>query len=215
MSALRSGNVQRISHRFPTLALLFGLFVLASGRGAGANTYKVTNYADRDAGSLRQAILDANARPGADTIVFATAVNTGPGGIELDSALPTITDDLDIQGPGVTALTVGTDIFPTGLFSEIQIGTGSGIGPTVTISTMRIGGGTSVNAGVINNVSGMVTLVHCHIDNNRSQNFGSGITNAGTMTLTGCPITGNTTSYTNAATQAASRSGAASTTPAL
>ena len=35
-----------------------------------AATFTVTNTADSGAGSLRQAILDANANPGADTIAF-------------------------------------------------------------------------------------------------------------------------------------------------
>jgi len=184
---------------------LLGLFVLVFGRGAGANTYTVINFADRGVGSLRQAIMDANANPGADTIVFALPANRGHFGIELASALPTITDDLDIQGPGVRALGVVT-VVPVP-FSEIQIGTGNGVGPTVTISAMRIGGGTSIDAGAINCLSGTVTLVNVLISNNRSQNFGSGITNAGTMTLTGCSLFGNTTSYINADPPVASRFG--------
>jgi titin len=55
------------------------------------NTYLVTNTNDSGAGSLRQAILDANANPGRDTIAF----NIGGGGVRsiaLASPLPTITD---------------------------------------------------------------------------------------------------------------------------
>ena len=37
---------------------------------AVANVYTVTNTADAGAGSLRQALLDANANPGKDTVRF-------------------------------------------------------------------------------------------------------------------------------------------------
>ncbi len=55
------------------------------------DTYAVTSSADSGAGSLRQAILDANAHAGTDTIEFhlaGSSVHT----IQLLSALPTITD---------------------------------------------------------------------------------------------------------------------------
>ena len=51
-----------------TLVALGALSFLASV--APANTYTVTSTADSGAGTLRQAILDANANPGADTIAF-------------------------------------------------------------------------------------------------------------------------------------------------
>ena len=38
--------------------------------GAAGTTFTVTNTNDSGAGSLRQAILDANANPGGDTIAF-------------------------------------------------------------------------------------------------------------------------------------------------
>jgi hypothetical protein len=44
-------------------------FLFAAPLAAG--TFTVTNTNDTGAGSLRQAILDANAAAGADTIVFA------------------------------------------------------------------------------------------------------------------------------------------------
>jgi Right handed beta helix region len=67
-------------------------------------TYSVTNTGDSGAGSLRQAILDANANPGADTINFS--IGTGPQTISPTSALPPITDPVTIDGttqPGAAA----------------------------------------------------------------------------------------------------------------
>src|SRR5438105_5790153 len=62
-----------------------------------AVTFTVTNTNDSGAGSLRQAILDANANPGTDMISFNI-----PGGgshvITPASALPTITDPVEIDG---------------------------------------------------------------------------------------------------------------------
>ncbi len=57
----------------------------------------VTNTLDSGAGSLRQAILDANASPGADTIRF-NIPGTGVHTIALASALPDVTDTLGIDG---------------------------------------------------------------------------------------------------------------------
>ncbi|HKC44608.1 MAG TPA: DUF4347 domain-containing protein, partial [Burkholderiales bacterium] len=57
----------------------------------------VTNTNDSGLGSLRQAILDANAALGADTIVF-NIPGAGVRTIALSSALPNITDDVTIDG---------------------------------------------------------------------------------------------------------------------
>lgn len=67
-------------------------------------TFSVANLNDSGAGSLRQALIDANALPGADTISFNVA-----GSIQLTSALPKITGQVDIDGttaPGFTAAPV-------------------------------------------------------------------------------------------------------------
>ena len=53
----------------------------------------VSNLNDSGSGSLRQAILNANAQHGADTINFTVA-----GTIVLNSALPNVTDTVNIDG---------------------------------------------------------------------------------------------------------------------
>jgi hypothetical protein len=70
-------------------AVLFGPSV------AGAAVFTVTNAHDGGAGSLREAVLAANAAPGADEIRFDV-----PGGafIVLSSALPAITSPVVIDG---------------------------------------------------------------------------------------------------------------------
>jgi hypothetical protein len=59
-------------------------------------TFTVTNTNNSGAGSLRQAILDANANAGADVITF----NISPGGVQTiapTSALPTISGPVTIE----------------------------------------------------------------------------------------------------------------------
>jgi hypothetical protein len=57
--------------------------------------FVVTNANDAGPGSLRQAILSANAAPGADTVSFA--IGTGRATIAPLTALPTITDPLTLD----------------------------------------------------------------------------------------------------------------------
>jgi hypothetical protein len=57
----------------------------------------VTNTNDSGTGSLRQAIIDANATPGTDSVVF----NIGAGGVQsisLLTPLPAITDPINLDG---------------------------------------------------------------------------------------------------------------------
>ena len=73
-----------------------------------ANNVTVTNTNDSGAGSLRQAILDANAAPGVDTITFNIA-GTGVRTIQPLTELPVITEAVNIDGysqPGASANTL-------------------------------------------------------------------------------------------------------------
>ncbi len=81
------------------------IFLLASAVPVWAATFTVTNTNDSGPGSLRQAILDANANLGTDTIEFN--IPTGDSGydnitdtwsIQPTSELPTITDPVIIDG---------------------------------------------------------------------------------------------------------------------
>jgi parallel beta-helix repeat protein len=80
--------------------------------------FTVTNTDDIGLGSLRQAILDANAAPGADSIGFAI-----PGSevqrISPTSSLPIVADSLTIDGfsqPGSSLNTNGPDQLPNAVF---------------------------------------------------------------------------------------------------
>ena len=84
------------------ISAAFGIGVFAASL-APAATFTVTNTADSGAGSLRQAILDANASPGLDTIAF-NVTGAGCAGtptvctIAPASALPVITSPVLIDG---------------------------------------------------------------------------------------------------------------------
>src|SRR5690242_10281383 len=77
---------------------LLGLLVLFTCLPAGsaiADPFPVTNTNESGAGSLRAAIVAANAHPGADTIPIEVS-----GTIELGSAFQIIFDPVSIIGPG-------------------------------------------------------------------------------------------------------------------
>ena len=93
----------RCRRLFPVLLLLALVPVPAQ-----AAIFNVTTTADSGAGSLRQAIIDANAAAGSDTINFAIP-GAGPHTITLLSILPLITGPLTIDGytqPGSSANTL-------------------------------------------------------------------------------------------------------------
>ncbi len=76
--------------------MLLLLWILPSHQVRAA-VYIVTTINDSGAGSLRQAIANANSNPGLDTIAF-NIPGTGPFAITLASNLPAITDSVIIDG---------------------------------------------------------------------------------------------------------------------
>jgi len=83
------------------LPLAFGCALILCAGGLRAATFTVTNTNDSGPGSLRQAILDANASPGADLISFNIP---GSGGhtISPQTALPALTDYAGVTLDGYT-----------------------------------------------------------------------------------------------------------------
>jgi hypothetical protein len=69
--------------------LLPSILLIVAASSAHAATYTVTHTDDSGTGSLRQAILDADASSGADTIAFKIP-DPGPHTIQAPPALPTI-----------------------------------------------------------------------------------------------------------------------------
>ncbi|MCP4240816.1 MAG: hypothetical protein GY772_09680, partial [bacterium] len=94
------------------------------------------NLNDSGEGSLRQAIIDANASPDQDTITFDSALN---GTIELVTALPSVTRGLTIGTDSVQVITLQAPIGET-LF-DVQAGT------TEVIDIDLAGGPIEIGAG--------------------------------------------------------------------
>ena len=194
---------------------LFLLTVLAifSFPAAQAATLTVTNLDDNGPGSLRQAILSANAAPGADTIVFQAGLS---GTITIansnsPSGAMKITDSLTINGPGANVLAISGN-YTSGIFSidayqktiainglTLKEGNGSGGSggalyndyTTLMISNSILSGNTGRNGGGIYSDGGAVTITNSTLSGNSSL-CGSGIyTSRGTLAVTNSTLSGN------------------------
>ncbi len=112
---------------------------LAAVPAAQGATFTVTNLNDAGAGSLRQAVTDANGAAGADIVAFQAGVT---GTITLTTGQLLVSDSVDIQGPGAAALTVSGN--NTGRVFYLYNGAAL---LDVTISGLTITGGGAVTFG--------------------------------------------------------------------
>jgi type VI secretion system secreted protein VgrG len=156
-----------------TIALSFTDF---SGRGVAGTTSMatftitnddgiVTSTADAGDGSLRQAIVAAN---NVNSISNPTITFTGTGAsgtITLATALPNITRNMTIDGPGSANLTV------SGNNTVRVFGVTTGI--TTTFEGLKIANGTANQGGGIFNDGGIVTVKNAVLSNNKATTFNS------------------------------------------
>lgn len=129
--------------------------------------------------TLRAAIEQANANTGNDVIKFDMSPGsafdpaTAPHVIQLGGALPVITDDVTIIGPGATQLTVsgnGNRVFNVMTASLVYI-------YGLTISNGVVGAGGS-GGGIWNQSTGLVNVHNCILSNNAAF-YGGAIANTG------------------------------------
>lgn len=164
--------------------------------------FSVTSAADSGAGSLRQAIADANVAAGSDTIQFDAALSSGT--INLGGLALAITDALEIQGPGATLLTIqasnGSRAFENSALSRISGltitgGSESAIYNTgsLTLDGVTISGNSSSDVGGgIHNDAGTLEVLNSSVTNNEAATSGGGIgISGGSVTLTNSVISGN------------------------
>ena len=105
---------------FTLLGSLAGSLNMLVAPISRAADISVINLDDSGAGSLRQAITDANTNPGADTITFTTA-----GTITLLSALPNITESLTIDATAPVQAGANIVLDATGFTAGLRFQTGS------------------------------------------------------------------------------------------
>lgn len=128
------------------LARLFRPQLEALEARAVPTGFVVSNTADSGAGSLRQAILDANAAGGLDTITF-NITGSGVQTIQPLTALPTVTDPVIINGYSQTGASANTLAVGSDAVFKIELdGSSSGGATGLTITA----GGSTVRGLVIN-----------------------------------------------------------------
>ena len=198
------------------LAVLFGqAFVIK------AADYTVTNTSDSGAGSLRDAINQANAASPDDVISFDPTIFAAHQTITLGGTELVIQNNgsLTINGPvaGVTisgnnASRVLLNLYATVNLQNLTItGGAQGLGPgingagiyntggTMTLTKVTVSGNTApsgYSGGGIHNDGGTLTLTDSTISNNSASEYGGGINNYfGTLKLNNSTVSGNSAAY--------------------
>jgi hypothetical protein len=180
---------------------------------AQAAPFSVTNTADSGAGSLRQAISDANASAGEDTINFAPSLSgqtitlgsqlavADSAGLTIDggSANITVSGDnkyrvLDVRSGA--KLTLNNLTVANG---RINFGGGIFNNGTLTVTNSTLSGnnanedfGSGGGGGIWNAASGTATVSNSTLSGNSAQIAGGGIFNqGGTLTVSNSTLSGN------------------------
>lgn len=148
--------------------------------------FEVSTLADAGAGSLRQAILDANASCGSPVVIEVEKLG---GVILLLSPLPDLDADIVINGPQHRTLVVSGN----GAVRVFKVKPGR----NVVINDLTITGGFSLagfnsQGGGIRN-EGSLTLRRCTVSASKAFNGGGGIANAtgAVLNIEACTFSGN------------------------
>ena len=153
-------------------------------------TFTVMSTADDGgSGTLRYAIGEANAASTPSTIDFK--LGTSPATITLTQGQLEVDNyfyGITIDGPGASMLTIsGND---ASRVFEVGFGTNASISG-LTITGGSTTGQNNYGAGLLN-YAGNTTLTGCTISGNSSSTSGGGVmTESGSMMITDCTITGN------------------------
>ena len=177
-------------------SLVLGLaFTLGSVSASQAATFTVTSLADSGAGSLREAIDQANANPGADSIDFTVS-----GTITLSSTLPFVSfagGPLAIDGTGQSVIISGNNSVRV-MSVEDSNSSNPPSGAVLEVKNLTIANGRDTpnhGGGGILNIRGTLTVTNCVIRDN-SASDGGGIYNFfGTVTINNSSFTGNSATH--------------------
>jgi hypothetical protein len=175
---------------------------LAFAGSASGATITVETTADTSATdcTLRNAITAANtnalsggcvkgdALPTVDTIAFDPSVTPQ---ITLNTALPVITSDLTIQGPGDTSLNIHRANAAATDFRVLEISSG-----TVSVSGLQFthGSTTGIGGGIEVISPAVVSLDNVTVSNNATTDAGAGIASTGSLAINDTKITNNVAS---------------------
>lgn len=181
----------------PALAFLvlvsviaMGLLVSLTGQElahAAPSTFTVTSTADSGAGSLREAITNAELTADADTIVFdPTVFTTGTlHTITLASTLPTITKPLTITGPGRDVLAISGNDSVRILYVNQGSNTPPGVVVNISDMTLTHGKATASGGGALLLSQAKVTLTRVTLSwNQMIGSPGGGAVYVGSSSLT-------------------------------
>jgi hypothetical protein len=188
------------------IAAIAALPLLLFPAAAGAGSFPVTTTAEGGAGSLRAAIASANSSPGEDTIGIGVS-----GAIDLEEALPSISDDVEVRGPGADLLTVRRS---SGSFRILRIV----CCPQVTISGVTISNGLAERGAGIESTAALV-LERVAVTGNEAVASGGptaaaeggGILSFGSLFLRESTVSGNRAAATDGGTQTVAGDGGVAT----
>ena len=154
---------------------------------ADAATFNVTTTDDAGAGSLRQALADANANAEADVIDLSAI--SGQTISLTTGELAVAYDDVTIDGAGVTIDAGGNSRVLAGYYSDLTLNDLTLTGGVVTGG----GGGLGDLGGGLNVLGGSLTMDNCTISGNTALDVGGVLAYTfGPISISNTTISGNT-----------------------
>jgi hypothetical protein len=185
------------------------VLLVALSSASRAATFTVTNLNDSGAGSLRQAVSDANANAGADTISFQPGLI---GTITLTTGEIVVYDELTIAGPGAEMIAISGNhasgiftceaFFGTVAFSDLALVDADAFGGAIflgdgrlTLTNCTFTGNSGSNGGAITSYRELhatnCTFANNHADASSLSAGRGGAIYGNVMTLTNCVFTAN------------------------
>lgn len=151
-------------------------------------TFTVTAPDDAGPGTLRQAVLDANAAAGDDTINFDQAV-TSP--ITLTTGSISINSNIAITGPGSSALTISGNNASTIFFVAP--------GVTASMSGLTLTAGNAPNGGALINKGNLTLSIMIMTGNTATDRGGAIFMDEGSLSLLSSTLSNNTSTHNGGA----------------